>query len=98
MHTARHADTARLGEPFQPCRHVDSVAEDVSLINDDIADINADAKLDTAIFGNYSVTLSHRMLDFDGATGCIDRTGKFDQSTVARGLDHTTTMFRDLGI
>jgi hypothetical protein len=23
---------------------------------------------------------------------------KFDQSTVACGLDHTTTMFRDLGI
>ena len=98
MHTARHADTAMLGEPFQPCRHVDAVAEDVSFINDDIADVNADAKLDTAIFGNCGITLSHGTLDFHGATGCVDRTRKFDQSTVARCLDHTTTVFCDLGI
>jgi hypothetical protein len=83
MHAAGHANTAGLGEPFQPRRHVDAVAEDVFFINDDVADVNADAKLDTAIFGNYSITLSHGTLDFHGATGCVDRTGKLDQSTVA---------------
>lgn len=34
----------------------------------------------------------------EGATGLVDRAGKFDESTITRGLDDTPTMLRYLGI
>ena len=77
---------------------VDTVTVDVSLVDDDVADIDADAELDPAILRNGCIAFSHGTLDFHGATGCVDRTRKFDQSAVARGFDHTAAMFRNLGI
>ena len=40
------ADAAGLGNSLEPGGDVDAVAEDIVVIKDDIADVNADAKLD----------------------------------------------------
>ena len=42
----RDADAARLGDAFQPRGDVDAVAEDVVALDDDVADIDADAEFD----------------------------------------------------
>jgi len=42
-HRVRNDDAAGLGELLQPRRDVDAVAKDVLAIQDDVADVNADA-------------------------------------------------------
>ncbi len=48
MDDARNHDSAGFGERLQPRCHVDAVAKDVVTVDDNIADIDADAELDAA--------------------------------------------------
>jgi hypothetical protein len=50
-HRARDADAAGLGQRFQPRGDIDAVAEDVAAFGDDVAEIDADAKLDPPLIG-----------------------------------------------
>ena len=43
-HRAGDADAAGLGQRLQPRRDIDAVAEDVVVLGDDVAEIDADAK------------------------------------------------------
>src|SRR6476661_4121209 len=52
----RHAYAARIRNAFQPCSNIDTVAEDVVVIDDDVADMNADAKFDPPV-QRYAVVL-----------------------------------------
>src|SRR5207245_766734 len=45
----RDANAARLGQAFEPGRDVNAVARDVAVLDDDVADIDADAELDAPI-------------------------------------------------
>ena len=62
-HAARHADAAGLGDPFEPCRDVDAVAENVAILDQDIADVDADAKQHPAFRRDRIVGLGQRLLD-----------------------------------
>jgi hypothetical protein len=42
--------------------------------------------------------LGHAALNFDGASRCIDGTGKLDQHAIASRLDNVSTMLNDFGI
>ena len=55
VYDARHQDAARIGQGFQPCRHIDAIAKDVITINNDIANVNADAELDMRLSAGTSV-------------------------------------------
>ena len=94
-----NADCARTGQRLHPCGYVNSVSVNVALVDNDVADINTDAKLDPTIFGNFDVPL-HRppALDFHGAARGVDSACKLDQSTVSRRLDYTTSKLRNLGV
>jgi hypothetical protein len=48
---AGNADPAGLGERFQPRRDIDTVAEDVVALGDDVAEIDTDAPADALLFG-----------------------------------------------
>ena len=48
VHPRRDADAARLGQAFEPRRDIDAVAKDVAVLDDDVAEIDADAELDAA--------------------------------------------------
>jgi hypothetical protein len=48
-HRAADADPARLGQAFEPRRDIDAVAVNVVLVDDDVADIDADAELDPTL-------------------------------------------------
>ena len=48
-HRLRNGDTSRLCQAFETCRDVDTVAVDVVAIDNDIAEVYPDAKLDRAL-------------------------------------------------
>jgi hypothetical protein len=50
-------DSARLGDAFDPRRDVDAVAKDVSALDDDIANVDADPKLDWSRFNATGIVL-----------------------------------------
>src|SRR5439155_10341107 len=51
------ADAAGLGDAFEPCRDVDAVAEDVVALDQDIAEVDADAPFHAAFAGDPRVAL-----------------------------------------
>src|SRR5208282_3664710 len=55
LHARRDADAAWLSQAFEPSRDVDPIAEDVAVLDDDIADLDADAELDATIRGQRRI-------------------------------------------
>jgi hypothetical protein len=73
-----HADPARFGDALKAGSNVDSIAEDVVVIENDVTDVNADAKFDPLIQRLGGILLGHVALDFNRIAHRIDRTGKLD--------------------
>ena len=91
----RDADAAGLGDAFEPCGNVHGVAEDVTFLDHDVADMDAHAEFD-ALIGPYPrIALRHCALLLDRAAGRVHRTAELDQNAVAGALDDAATMFRD---
>jgi len=68
-------------------RDIDAVAKDVVVVEDHVAEINADAQFDSAVRRNACVALGDRLLHLDRASHRIDDAGKLHQQAVAGGLD-----------
>ena len=67
--------------PFQPRGDIDAVAHQVAVaLLDDVAEMNADAKLDAPVGRHAGVALDHRVLHFDRAAHRVDDAAKFDQA------------------
>ena len=98
LHPRRDADPAGLGERFEPRGDIDAVAEDVVVLDDDVAEVDADAEVDALVGGDIGVALGHPALHRDGAAHRIDHAGEFDQHAVAGRLDDPPAMVSDRGI
>src|SRR5204863_345671 len=61
------ANAAGLGEPLQARGHVDAVAENIAAVEDDVAEIDADAELDAGFRTQGRVALGHAALDVQRA-------------------------------
>ena len=92
------ADAAGLGDAFEARGDVDAVAENVAVLDDDVADVDADAELDALVLRHAGVALGHAALDRDRAAHGVDDAGELDQDAVAGGLDDAAGMLGDLGI
>ena len=97
-HRARDGDAAGRRDALQPGGHIDAVAENVVALDDDIADIDADAEFDAAAFRDIGVALAHLALDLSGAGDRIHHARKLDQHAVAGQLDDATLVLGDLGV
>src|SRR5580658_7646671 len=75
----RKADRTRLRQRLDASGNIDAVAVNFASVNNDVADVDADAEFDPALFRDDRVTLGHLLLYLDGALGCIDRARKFDE-------------------
>ena len=64
----------------------------------DIAEMDADAKLDAPIGWQPGIALDHAVLHFDSTAYRLDNAAKFDERAVARTLDDPTVMYGDGGI
>src|SRR5262245_8244384 len=98
MYDTRDHDAPRIGECFQPGCHINAIAINVVTINDDIADIDADTKLDAFLTRDIDVTLNHAPLDVDGTSHCVHDTSKLDQHAIASGLDNAATVLGDFRV
>jgi hypothetical protein len=93
---ARQAHPRRLANAFQTRRDVDAVAHQVAVaLLDDIAQVDADTKLDTLVRRNARVALAHRALDFDRAAHRVDHTAEFDDNSITRAFHNAATMHGD---
>src|SRR5260370_40714861 len=92
---AREADSARFGQRFEPRRDVDAVAENVVVLGDYVAEIEADAKPHAPVVGDIGVAIEHAALHLGGAAPRIDDAGDFRPQPVAGGLDDAAAIFAD---
>ena len=78
MSIVRNADAAGVGYPLKARGDIDAVAENIVVVNDDVADMDANAKFDALGFGHVHIAVRHAALNLDSATNRIHRAGKFD--------------------
>ena len=89
---AREADPAGFGQRLESRRHVHAVPEDIALLGDDVAHMEADAELESPPAGNVAVAVAHAALDPDDALDGLDRAREFEEEAVAHALDHAPAM------
>jgi hypothetical protein len=95
----RKADAAGFGDTFQSCGDVDAVAHEIAVaFLDDVAEMNADPKLDAPLWRQPGIALDHAVLHFDGATHRIDHAAELDKVAVAGPLHHAAMMHGDGGV
>src|SRR5271165_6987004 len=92
LHARRDADAAWLSQAFEPSRDVDPIADDVAILDEDIADIDADAELDATIRGQRRIAFRHCGLHLGRAARRVDDAGELGQEAVAGGVDDTAAM------
>jgi hypothetical protein len=78
---------------FEARRDVDAVAEEVVFADQDVAEIDADAKFNAPLGWHTSASRGHFALHLDRATHRIDHAGEFDEQTLARRLNDTAAVF-----
>jgi hypothetical protein len=76
------AHAARVGERLQPRRDIDAVAINIVAVNDHVAQIDADAKLDGGC-ARWQDAAGDGVLDSDGAFDGVDDAGEIDERPVA---------------
>jgi len=94
-HRRRDTDSARLGERLQPRRNVHGVAEEIAVLDYDVADMNTDAKKQTALVWEVLTVLCHRPLDRKCAGETLGDTGKLGNHRVARRIGNPAVMLGD---
>src|SRR6516164_4006683 len=97
QHSARHANATGLGNRLQTCCDVHAVSKNVTTVDHDIPDVDADAKLDPPLFGHVGIALSHAALDINGATQRVHNTAELSQQPIAGILDYPPTVLSDFG-
>ena len=77
-------NAAGIGKRLQSGRNVDPIAEQVGALDDDIAEVDADAKLEVAIAREVEVSLRQLVLGLGRATCRLDRACELREDTVRR--------------
>ena len=85
-----------MANPFQPRGDVDAVAHQIAVgLLDDVAQMNADAELDAALWRHAGVALDEAVLHFDCATHGVDDAAELDEAAVAGALDDAPVVHGD---
>ena len=88
-----------LGDAFETRGDIDAVAHEVAVrLLDDVAEMDADAKLDAAVGGHAGIALDEAVLHFDSAADRVDHAAELDENPVARALDHPAVVDGDARI
>ncbi len=97
LDSGRYADPAWVGQAFKPRRNVHTIAENVVILNYDIALVDSNTKFD-AVFSHVSIPLGHALLPFGCTAERIDDAGELNEKSVSGGLYQATSVLGDLGI
>ena len=85
-HAARHADAAGGRQGLQPGGDVHAVAEDVAVLGDDVADIDADPERHAPMLGDRRIQPGYRLLHAERAADRVDHARELGQHAVAGGV------------
>src|SRR5215472_2450052 len=91
----RDADTAGLGDTFEPGGDIDPIAEDVVTLDQYIAKMDADAPFHTAVAGHTRIAFRAQLLQRQSAFDGADHRTELDQDPVAGGLDDPSAISAD---
>jgi hypothetical protein len=91
-------DSARLGDAFKPGRDVHAIAVNVAALDDDVTEVDADAKFEAGYLRLVRIALCHGALHFDRAAHGVHDAGELEENAVARGLDQAASVLRDLRV
>jgi len=94
----REAYATGLRQPLQTRCHIHAIAEDVTSIDDDVADIDADPELNALLVWHLGIALGHPALDIKSAAHCVHYAAKLSQHSVPGVLDDPATVFGNLRI
>jgi len=78
----RHTDATDIGEPLQPGGNIDTIAEDISVLNQDVAQVYPDAKVQSMVDGKFLVGTPHCLLYRNGRIEGMDD-GRNSASTLS---------------
>ena len=95
VHGARDHDPTRRRFRLQPRGDVHAIAVEIVAVDDQVAEVQADAEHDGGVLGLIPIGFGHRLLELDGGAKRIDGAGELDQRAVARQLDQPATMARE---
>ena len=92
-------DRAGLGDALKAGSDVDTIAHQIAVrLFDHVAEMDADAELDAAIFRHADVALDHAVLHLDCATHGVDHAAELDDRAIAGALNDAPVMSVDRGI
>ena len=84
---------------METCGDIDAVAHQIAVaLLDNIAKMDADAKLDAALGGQTGVSLDHTVLHLNGAARGVHDAAELDGASIACALHHAPLMHGDSGI
>ena len=97
-HDPANADPAGLGERFQARRDIHTVAEDVVLLSDHVAEIDADPQPDALVVRHFWFAVDHPTLNLHSAANGVYDTRKLRQEAIAGVLHNPAAVLFDLRI
>ena len=91
----RQTDAAGFSDALEPRRNIDAIAEDVVHANDDVADVDADAKQNPLVSRIADREPVDAALELHGGPHRIDRAGEFGEEAVPGILDDAAAVLDD---
>jgi hypothetical protein len=95
VNPARNADAAWVSQAFQTRCNVHPIAENVAILQHDVADVDANAKLHASVFRQVFVQLAELLLDVDSALNRGQGTGEGGENAVSGGPANPSAVLRD---
>jgi hypothetical protein len=93
-----NANPTRLCDPFETHCDIHPITKDIIVCDDDVANVNANAKFDPLVLRHIGILFRYAALDFVGTSYGVDHAGEFDESAVPGILDNASMMIGDFGI
>src|SRR5262249_52785916 len=94
----RNADAPRFSYPLEAGCDVDTVPKNIMRLNNNVADIDADAKSNAPVFHPGDCKFLDARLELHSGPNRFDRARKFRQESVAGVLHDATAVLRDRGL
>jgi hypothetical protein len=95
LDTARNTDSTGFRQRLEAGRHVHAIAPDVSAVDDDVADIYADAEFYPLLLRDVGVAFRHSMLHLHGALHRVYDASELRQNSIAGGPHDSAVVTRD---
>jgi hypothetical protein len=89
----RNAYTAWFRKALDPYYEVHGMAINVFGLDNDVAETDSHAQIDTMALWYGSIVHHHGLLHVQGATHSVDGTAEFNEGAIARVFDDPTAMF-----